>query len=47
MKRIKEYFLSTVGVAIVVIGLEYFHFPNGIASGGISGLALAINAFFQ
>ncbi|NLL30689.1 MAG: YitT family protein [Clostridiales bacterium] len=45
MKRIKEYFLSTVGVAIVVIGLEYFHFPNGIASGGISGLALAINAF--
>lgn len=46
MKTIKEYFLSTIGVAIVVIGLEYFHFPNGIASGGISGLALAINAIF-
>lgn len=46
MKTIKEYFLSTIGVAIVVIGLEYFHFSNGIASGGISGLALAINAIF-
>lgn len=46
MKTIKEYFLLTIGVAIVVIGLEYFHFPNGIASGGISGLALAINAIF-
>lgn len=46
MKTFKEYFLATIGVAIVVIGLEYFHFPNGIASGGISGLALAINAIF-
>jgi uncharacterized membrane-anchored protein YitT (DUF2179 family) len=46
MKNFKEYLLSTIGVAIVVIGLEYFHFPNGIASGGISGLALAINAIF-
>lgn len=44
MKTIKEYFLSTVGVIIVVFGLEYFLFPNGIAAGGASGLALAINA---
>ena len=44
MKRLKEYFLSTVGVIIVVFGLEYFLFPNGIAAGGASGLALAINA---
>lgn len=44
MKKFKEYLLTTVGVAIVVFGLEYFHFPNDIASGGISGLALAINA---
>jgi uncharacterized membrane-anchored protein YitT (DUF2179 family) len=44
MKTLKEYFLSTVGVIIVVFGLEYFLFPNGIAAGGASGLALAINA---
>lgn len=44
MKNLKEYLLATIGVAIVVFGLEYFHFPNDIASGGISGLALAINA---
>lgn len=46
MKRIKEYFLSTIGVIIVVFGLEYLLFPNGIAAGGASGLALAINAIF-
>lgn len=44
MKKFKEYLLATIGVAIVVFGLEYFHFPNDIASGGASGLALAINA---
>jgi len=44
MKKLKEYLLATIGVAIVVFGLEYFHFPNDIASGGMSGLALAINA---
>lgn len=44
MKTFKEYILSTIGVAIVVFGLEYFHFPNDIASGGASGLGLAINA---
>ena len=46
MKTLKEYFLSTIVVLIVVFGLEYFQFPNGIASGGASGLALAINAIF-
>lgn len=40
--KLKEYLLSTVGVTIVALGLEYFFFPNGIAAGGVSGLALAI-----
>ncbi|MDU5105947.1 MULTISPECIES: YitT family protein [unclassified Clostridium] len=43
MKKLKEYFLATVGVAIVAFGLEYFFFPLDIAAGGVSGLALAIN----
>ncbi|MBS5949740.1 MAG: YitT family protein [Clostridium sp.] len=43
MQKLKEYFLATVGVAIVAFGLEYFFFPLDIAAGGVSGLALAIN----
>lgn len=43
MNKIKEYFLVTVGITIVAIALEYFFFPLGIAAGGVSGLALAIN----
>ncbi|GAA0086974.1 YitT family protein [Clostridium sp. MB05] len=43
MNKLKEYILSTLGVALVATGLEYFFFPNNIAAGGVSGLALAIN----
>lgn len=43
INKAKEYFLVTLGVAIVAIGLEYFFFPLDIAAGGVSGLALAIN----
>ncbi len=43
MNKLKEYILSTLGVALVATGLEYFFFPNDIAAGGVSGLALAIN----
>ncbi|GAB6168506.1 YitT family protein [Clostridium carnis] len=47
MKKLKEYLLSTVGVAIVAFGLEYFFFPIGVAAGGISGLALGLNAIIN
>lgn len=43
MKKLREYGIITVGVALVVIALEFFFFPNRIASGGVSGLALVIN----
>lgn len=43
MKILKEYGIITIGIALVVISLEFFFFPNHIASGGVSGLALVIN----
>ena len=43
MKLLKEYGIITLGVAIVVFAFEFFFFPNQIASGGVSGLALVIN----
>lgn len=45
-KYLKEYFLITIGVILVALSLEYFFYPNDIASGGISGLALVLNRIF-
>lgn len=47
MKILKEYGIITIGVILVLISLEFFFFPNKIASGGVSGLALAINNIFN
>ncbi|MDK2828974.1 MAG: hypothetical protein PWP67_1789 [Clostridium butyricum] len=46
MKLLKEYGIITLGVAIVIFAFEFFFFPNQIASGGVSGLALVINSTF-
>lgn len=43
MKKFKEYGIITIGVLLVIIAFEFFFFPNKIASGGVSGLALALN----
>jgi len=43
MKILKEYGIITVGLILVLISFEFFFFPNKIASGGVSGLALVIN----
>lgn len=47
MKILKEYGIITIGVILVFISLEFFFFPNQIASGGVSGLALVINNIFR
>ena len=43
MKKIKEYALTTLGIVLTAIALEYFFYPNDIAAGGVSGIALVIN----
>ena len=43
MKKIKEYALTTLGIVLTAIALEYSFFPNDIAAGGVSGIALVIN----
>lgn len=43
MQKIKEYLLTTVGVALTAIALEYFFFPCDIAAGGVSGIGLVVN----
>lgn len=46
MKKVKEYAIITIGIILVALSLEFFFFPNGIASGGISGLALILKDLF-
>ena len=43
MQKIKEYLLTTIGIALTAIALEYFFFPSDIAAGGVSGIGLVIN----
>ena len=43
---IKEYFMVGLGTFILAIGLQFFFFPNKIASGGVTGLALVVNYMF-
>ena len=43
---IKEYFMVGLGTLILAIGLQFFFFPNKIASGGVTGLALVVNYMF-
>lgn len=46
MKTLKEYGIITIGVLLLAISLEYFYYPNDIAAGGVSGLALVVNTVF-
>lgn len=43
MKRVKEYAIITFGVLLVVASFIFFFFPNNIACGGVSGLALVLH----
>ena len=42
MKKVEEFFFITIGIILISLGLEFFLFPNNIAAGGVSGLALVV-----
>ena len=43
-KNLKEYILITFGIILVALSVEYFFSPNNIAAGGVTGLAIVVNA---
>ncbi len=43
----KEYVIIAFGVLIMTTGLHFFLFPNKIAGGGVTGLALIVNHIFN
>ncbi|MGL4759894.1 MAG: YitT family protein [Sarcina sp.] len=42
---LKKYLLITIGVVLLAVSLQFFYYPNDIAAGGVSGLALIINSY--
>lgn len=43
---LKEYSIITLGIILVAFAIEYFYAPNNIAAGGVTGIAIILNAVF-
>ena len=43
---LKNYLLILVGAAVYALAFDAFFVPNGIAFGGVTGLAQMVNFFF-
>ena len=46
-ERLLDYILITVGSLIFAVGISLFLDPNDLAPGGVSGIAIIINHFWQ
>lgn len=42
--KIKECGIITFGIILVAFSIEYFYAPNNIAAGGVTGIAIILNA---
>lgn len=42
--KFKEYGIITFGIILVAFAIEYFYAPNNIAAGGVTGIAIILNA---
>ncbi len=45
-QRIWEFFLLTMGTALVAIGTYFFKFPNHFSTGGVTGIAVILSSIF-
>jgi len=46
MKTARDYLLLTLGTFLVAAGVYFFKFPNSFNTGGVTGLAVILNAVF-
>lgn len=47
MKQVKEFLLINLGLFFVAAGIHFFKVPNHFATGGVSGLAIIADYFFE
>lgn len=45
-KSIRDAFLLTIGTLLVAVGVYFFKFPNNFSTGGVTGIAVILSAFF-
>ena len=45
-EKISEYLLLTLGTFLVAAGVYFFKFPNSFNTGGVTGIAVILNAVF-
>lgn len=43
IRKLKEYFLITLGILLVVTGVYFFKFPNKFSIGGVTGAAIILS----
>ena len=43
--KIKEFFLLTAGIVIMVVGTYFFKFPNNFSFGGVTGIAVVASEY--
>lgn len=43
---VSELLLMTLGTALVAVGVYFFKFPNNFSTGGVTGIAVIVSAFF-
>lgn len=43
---VREFFLLTLGTALVAAGVYFFKFPNNFSTGGVTGIAVILSAIF-
>ena len=43
--KIKEFFLMTIGILIMVVGIYFFKFPNNFSFGGVTGIAVILSRY--
>lgn len=46
-KKVLNFFTIILGTAILAVSVEYFILPFSILSGGVAGIAVALNPFFH
>lgn len=44
IKLLREYIVITIGIILVALSVEYFFVPNNLAAGGVTGVAIVLNA---
>lgn len=46
MKKVKDYFIITIGAILVAVSLNFLVMPNNVAAGGVNGMAMVLNHYF-